>query len=72
MKSTPCRNVRKQAGLSLKDVAGACRISVAHLSNIERGKCCPAAAVAERIARFYRRRRVELTEEQVLFPGRFG
>jgi transcriptional regulator with XRE-family HTH domain len=44
------RALREARGLSLRDLAQACNVSVPMMSQVERGKSSPTIAVAERIA----------------------
>ena len=44
------RQFRKQAGLTLRELSEACRVTPAHLSRVERGLAIPSDALEFRIA----------------------
>ena len=54
------RELRTARGLALRDAARRCRVSVSHLSAIERGTANPSVAALQRITRAYGTTLVEL------------
>ena len=63
------REVRVQAGLTLRQVSDGTGVKVPNLSLIERGLMGVTPRVAERLASFFGRDRI--TEEHLLYPERF-
>lgn len=64
------KNLRLSKGLSLNDVAKEVGVSAAQLSRVERGVAGGSPALAERLVRFFGRKKI--TEEHILYPERFA
>lgn len=66
---TPLRRVRERRGETLTQVANALGVNQGNLSRIERGVHPPSKQLAIRLARHFRG---EITEDQIIFPERYG
>lgn len=67
-KDTPLRALRKSRGLTLQDVAVAVGSDVGNISRVERGKQT-STDLAQKLVEYFGS---EITEVQILYPGRFG
>lgn len=68
MLTTPLRNARLKAKMTIQEVASSIKCDPGNLSRMERGIQRPSPEVAERLARLFS---AELTEIQILYPERF-
>ncbi len=68
MLTTPLRNARLKAKMTIQEVASSIKCDPGNLSRMERGIQRPSPEVAEKLARLFS---TELTEIQILYPERF-
>jgi len=68
IKITPLRAIRLKQDKNLVDVARAVNIDTARLSRIERQEAGVSTVLAEKLAKYYKKK---ITELEILYPKRY-